>query len=391
MAIIFLVGLALGAVFNKLGLPALVGMLLTGIVLGPHALNVLDPKILSISAELRELALVIILMRAGLSLDLASLIKVGRPAFLMCFVPAVFEMAGAMAFGPLMGLSLLESAIAGAILGAVSPAVVVPRMVRLIEENRGTAKAIPQMILVGSSADDVFVIVVFTSLMALAQGGQVSGAEFLKFPVSIFNGLLVGVVAGWILVALFKHIHMRDSDKVLIMLGVSFLFLELENRLVSYVPMSGLLSIMSMGATIHKTIPAVSTRMSEKFGKLWVGAEVFLFVLIGSMVDVRYAVAAGPVAAVVILGALAFRVAGVAVCMIKTDLTMREVLFCMIAYTPKATVQAVFGAIPMTAGLACGPSVLTIAVLSILITAPLGAVGIDRTQKFLSFDGKQTA
>ena len=392
LAIIFLFGLTLGALFNKLKMPALLGMLLTGIVLGPHALNLLDPKILSISDDLRELALVIILMRAGLSLDLASLKQVGRPAVMMCCVPALFEIAGAIVFGRMIGLSLLDSAIVGAILGAVSPAVVVPRMVKLMDEHRGTAKGIPQMILVGSSADDVFVIVIFTSLLTLAQGGQVSGMEFLKIPEAIALGLVLGVLVGCVLAAFFKRVHMRDTTKVLILLGFSFLFLELEEDLKPYVSMSGLLAIMALGSTIYKRKESLALRLSSKFSKLWVGAEVFLFVLIGAMVDVRYAMHAGVAAAVLIVGALVFRMAGVGVCMIKTKLNLKETAFCMIAYTPKATVQAVLGAMPLAAGLPTGMQILTIAVLAILITAPLGAIGIDATEKrFLTQDEPKAA
>ena len=392
LAIIFLFGLTLGALFNKLKMPALLGMLLTGIVLGPHALNLLDPKILSISNDLRELALVIILMRAGLSLDLSSLKQVGRPAVMMCCVPALFEIAGAIVFGRMIGLSLLDSAIVGAILGAVSPAVVVPRMVKLMDEHRGTAKGIPQMILVGSSADDVFVIVIFTSLLTLAQGGQVSGMEFLKIPEAIALGLVLGVLVGCVLAAFFKRVHMRDTTKVLILLGFSFLFLELEEDLKPYVSMSGLLAIMALGSTIYKRKESLALRLSSKFSKLWVGAEVFLFVLIGAMVDVRYAMHAGVAAAVLIVGALVFRMAGVGVCMIKTKLNLKETAFCMIAYTPKATVQAVLGAMPLAAGLPAGMQILTIAVLAILITAPLGAIGIDATEKlFLTQDEPKAA
>lgn len=392
LAIIFLFGLTLGALFNKLKMPALLGMLLTGIVLGPHALNLLDPKILSISNDLRELALVIILMRAGLSLDLSSLKQVGRPAVMMCCVPALFEIAGAIVFGRMIGLSLLDSAIVGAILGAVSPAVVVPRMVKLMDEHRGTAKGIPQMILVGSSADDVFVIVIFTSLLTLAQGGQVSGTEFLKIPEAIALGLVLGVIVGCLLAAFFKRVHMRDTTKVLILLGFSFLFLELEEDLKPYVSMSGLLAIMALGSTIYKRKESLALRLSSKFSKLWVGAEVFLFVLIGAMVDVRYAMHAGVAAAVLIIGALVFRMAGVGACMIKTKLNLKETAFCMIAYTPKATVQAVLGAMPLAAGLPAGMQILTIAVLAILITAPLGAIGIDATEKrFLTQDAPKAA
>ena len=391
LAIIFLFGLTLGALFDKkLSLPPLLGMLTTGMLLGPNALNLLDDTILSISADLRELALVIILMRAGLSLDLGPLKQVGRPAVMMCCIPALFELGGAMLVGPMIGLTLLESAIVGAILGAVSPAIVVPRMVRLMDEKRGTAKGIPQMILVGSSADDVFVIVLFTSLMTLARGGQVSAIEFLKVPEAIVTGLIAGAVVGCVLAAFFKRVHMRDTTKVLILLGFSFLFLELEKDIKEYVPLSGLLAIMTLGATIFQRKRPLAVRLSEKFSRLWVGAEVFLFVLIGAMVDMRYAAAAGSSAVLLIVGALILRMVGVGVCMIKTKLNMKETVYCMFSYIPKATVQAVLGALPLSAGMPAGMRILTIAVLSILITAPLGAILMDKTEKrFLTLDRQE--
>lgn len=384
LAFIFLLGLILGSIFNKLKLPSLLGMLITGIVLGPYALNVLDPSIVSISADLRQLALVIILTRAGLALDIEDLKKVGRPAILMCFVPACFEIIGIVLLAPkLLGLSILEAAIMGSVLAAVSPAVIVPRMLRLMEESYGTKNSIPQLIMAGASVDDIFVIVLFTSFTSLASGGQVSVASFIEIPISIIVGLVIGILLGFALSKFFKHLHMRDSIKVIILLSVSFLLIALEKLLKQTLPMSGLLAIMSMGATLYKTYSVLAKRLSSKFSKLWAAAEILLFVLVGATVDIRYAVSAGFAVVLVILGALTFRMLGVFVCLLKTKLHPKERLFCMIAYMPKATVQAAIGSIPLSMGLNCGNIVLTAAVLAILITAPFGALGVDLTYKKL--------
>ena len=384
LAFIFLLGLSLGYVFMKLKLPALIGMLLTGIALGPYVLNLLEPSLLSVSVDLRQLALVIILTRAGLALDIKDLMKVGRPALLMCFVPACFEIAGMMLIAPpLLGISLLDAAIMGTVVAAVSPAIIVPKMLHLMDQKYGTSKSIPQLIMAGGSVDDVFVIVMFTAFTGFALGGNISAVSFLQIPVSILSGLVLGVLLGWLLTRYFKRYHMRDSVKVLIILSVSFLLVALERVLKGILPVSGLLAVMALGATLLKNYEVLALRLSAKFSKLWVGAEILLFVLVGATVDIKYAVGAGLSAVVVILFSLLFRMAGVFVCMIKTQLTLKERVFCMIAYLPKATVQAAIGSLPLAMGLPCGKIVLTVAVLAILITAPLGAFGIDMTYKRL--------
>lgn len=384
LAYIFLMGLSLGYIFNKLRLPALLGMLFTGIILGPYALNLLDPSILSISADLRQLALVIILTRAGLALDLDDLKKVGRPALLMCFVPACFEIAGMVLLAPsLLGISVLEAALMGTVIAAVSPAVIVPKMLFLMENKIGTKKSIPQLIMAGASVDDVFVIVLFTAFTGLLSGGEVSSASFLQIPIAIVTGLAAGILLGLVLSIYFKRFHMRDSVKVLILLSISFLLVAMEKLLKGTLPVSGLLAVMGMSATLLKTYGLLAKRLSAKFNKLWVGAEILLFVLVGATVDIKYAVAAGFAAVLLIFGVMIFRLAGVYVSLLETPLTKKERVFCMIAYMPKATVQAAIGSIPLALGLSCGKIVLTVAVLAILITAPLGAFGVDISYKKL--------
>lgn len=384
IALILLTGLLLGSIFSKMKLPSLLGMMIAGIILSPHALNLIDESILNISADLRQIALVIILTRAGLSLDLSDLKKVGRPAVLMSFVPACVEILGAVILAPrLLGITVLEAAIIGSVIAAVSPAVIVPRMIRLIEEGYGKKNSIPQLILAGASVDDVFVIVVFTAFTALASTGEISAVRFLQIPISIVLGIMLGIVVGILLVLFFKMFHMRDSVKLLIILSVSFLLLELQNQLEGIIPVSGLLAIMSLGIVIRQKYDVLAVRLSGKYNKLWVAAEVFLFVLVGATVDLKYAVSAGAGAILLVVGALCFRMLGVAISLIKTKLTKRERVFCMFAYTPKATVQAAIGAIPLTMGLPCGQIVLTVAVLSILITAPFGAICVDNFYKKL--------
>lgn len=384
IALILLLGLLLGSIFSKMRLPGLLGMMIAGIVLSPHAFNLIDKSILSISADLRQIALVIILTRAGLSLDAADLKRAGRPAILMCFVPACTEITGTIILAPiLLGVTVLEAAIIGSVIAAVSPAVIVPRMIKLIDEGYGKNHSIPQLLLAGASVDDVFVIVVFTALISLASIGTVSAISFLQIPVSILTGIGTGTAMGSILVIFFKKFHMRDSVKILIILSFSFLLLELQNRLEGMIPISGLLAIMSLGIVMKQKYSVLAERLSGKYNKLWVAAEVFLFVLVGATVDLKYAAAAGIFAVLLVTGALVFRMSGVAMSLIKTRLTRKEKLFCMIAYTPKATVQAAIGTIPFTMGLACGQTVLTVAVLSILITAPFGAVCIDNLYKKL--------
>ena len=384
IAIILLLGLVTGWLFSKVKLPSLLGMILIGIILSPYCLNMIDESILMISGDLRQIALVIILTRAGLSLNISDLKKVGRPAVLMCFLPACVEMVGTIFFAPvLLGVSVLEAAVIGSVIAAVSPAVIVPRMIKLIEEGYGQEKSIPQLILAGASVDDVFVIVVFTAFTTLAATGEISASNFFQIPVSIALGVLLGCAVGMILVSFFRKYHMRDSVKILIILSVSFLLLEIQNRLEGVIPVSGLLAIMSMGIIINQKYSVLAKRLSVKYNKLWLGAEIFLFVLVGVAVDLKYAMAAGVAVIVLIVLALLFRMTGVAVSLIRTKLTKRERVFCMIAYTPKATVQAAIGTIPMTMGLECGSIVLTVAVVSILITAPFGAICVDNMYKKL--------
>ena len=390
LSLIFLVGLAMGAICQKLKMPRIIGMLVTGIVLGPYVLDFLDPSILSISSELRKLALIIILLKAGLSLDLKDLKKAGRPAILMSFVPATCEIAGYILFAPLLlGINRIEAAVMGAVLGAVSPAVVIPRMVMLMEEKYGTKKAIPQMIMAGASCDDIFVIVLFTTFLSMAHGGSADIIDFVNIPVSIVLGILLGAVTGYGLYLFFEtsyaHKHcVRNSTKVIIVLGFSMLLVSVEGWLEGKVSVSGLLAVVSMACVIKiKSTAFVSKRLSEKFGKLWIAAEVVLFVLVGAAVDIRYTLSAGIAAVFMIFIALIFRTAGVLICTIKTKLNMKERVFCVIAYLPKATVQAAIGSVPLAAGLACGKIILSVAVLAIIITAPLGALGIDNTYKKL--------
>ena len=388
LAIIFLVGLSAAAIFEKIGLPRIIGMLGVGIAISPYVLDLLDEKILGISSELRQIALIIILVRAGLTLNLADLKKVGRPAVMMSFVPACFEIVGYVLLAPvLFGVTRIEAAVMGAVLSAVSPAVVVPRMVRLIEEKVGTKKSIPQMILAGASCDDIFVIVLFSTFVTMAQGGSAKATDFLNIPVSILLGVALGAAAGAVLFLTFETAYkhgskIRNSAKVIIILGTAFLLMSVETLAKPYVAVSGLLAVVAMACVIKlKGEKSVSLRLSEKFGKLWIGAECLLFVLVGAAVDVRYTLTAGASAVGMIFAALVFRAVGVCLCMIGTELNAKERAFCVIAYLPKATVQAAIGSVPLYLGLPCGKIVLSVAVLAILMTAPLGAIGIDRTCK----------
>lgn len=384
IAVILLTGLLVGWLFLKIKLPSLLGMIIVGIILSPHCLDLVDKSILNISGDLRQIALVIILTRAGLSLNISDLKKVGRPAILMCFVPACVEMIGTIIFAPLLlGVTYIEAAIIGSVIAAVSPAVIVPRMIRLMEEGYGKDKSIPQLILAGASVDDVFVIVVFTAFTTLASTGNMSVSSFLQIPISIILGIMLGCVVGIILVWFFKKWHMRDSVKVLIIISISFLLLEVQSRLEGVVSVSGLLAIMSMGIMINQKYEVLAKRLSVKYNKMWLGAEVFLFVLVGIAVDIKYAVNAGVVVVGLVVIALIFRMVGVGLSLVKTDLTNKERMFCAIAYTPKATVQAAIGTIPLAMGLACGEMVLTVAVVAILLTAPFGALCVDSLYKKL--------
>lgn len=390
LAFVFLAGLAAAALCQKIKLPRIIGMLFVGILLGPYALNLLDESILSISPDLRQMALVIILIKAGLSLNLTDLKQVGRPALLMSCLPATFEIVGYTLLAPVIfGLSWVEGAVMGAVLGAVSPAVVVPRMVSLMEGRWGTQKSIPQMILAGASMDDVYVIVLFSTFAGMAQGGSPSLGSFLTIPVSILLGLAVGGGAGVLLAQFFEanYAHknpIRNSTKVIIILGLAFLLLAVEDWLEGIVPFSGILAVTALACGVHLKAPKpVSDRLAQKFGKLWLAAEVILFVLVGAAVDIRYTLEAGAGAVAIIFAALAIRALGVTLATAGTALNKKERLFCVIAYLPKATVQAAMGSVPLAMGLSCGKLVLSVAVLAILITAPLGAFGMDATYRRL--------
>lgn len=391
LALIFLAGLVLASIFHKVKLPRIVGMLLAGILMGPYVLDLLDPSILGISADLRQMALVIILIKAGLSLNFEDLKKVGRPAILMSFLPALFEILAYVLFAPfVLHIDHVEAAVMGAVLGAVSPAVVVPRMVQLMDEGYGTDKGIPQMILAGASLDDVFVIVLFSTFVGMAQGNGAQLAEFIDIPISVALGVLLGAAVGFAVAWFFEwsYTHqsqIRNSIKVILVLSVSFLLLAVEDWLDGIVAVSGLLAIMSMAMVLAmRSDPRVTGRMQEKYGKLWLAAEVILFVLVGAAVDIRYTLGAGSGAVLMIGAGLLFRCAGVWLCALGTNLNRKERFYCVIAYLPKATVQAAIGSVPLALGLPCGNIVLSVAVLSILLTAPLGAIGMDMSyQKLL--------
>lgn len=390
LAFTFLAGLAAAALCQRIKLPRIIGMLCVGILLGPYVLNLLDDSILSVSADLRKMALVIILLKAGLSLNLGDLKQVGRPALLMSCLPATFEIAAYTLLAPaILGVSRVEGAVMGAVLSAVSPAVVVPRMVSLIERGWGTKKSIPQMILAGASMDDVYVIVLFSTFVGMAQGGAPGAADLIRIPVSILLGIAVGGTVGWLMALFFeacyaRQSYIRNSTKVIIILGAAFLLLAVEDWLEGIVPFSGLLAVTAMACGVHLKCPEpVSNRLSQKFGKLWLGAEIILFVLVGAAVDIRYTLEAGLGAVVMIFAALAVRALGVTLAVLGTALNKKERLFCTIAYLPKATVQAAIGSVPLALGLPCGKLVLSVAVLAILITAPLGALGIDTSYQRL--------
>lgn len=381
LCVIMLSGLFLGWICKKIRFPSLFGMIIAGIIIGPYALNLIDRSVLDVSSDIRRIALIVILIRAGLKLDLLDLKKVGRPAVLMCFVPACFEIIGMVVLAPmLLKISVLDAAIMGAVIGAVSPAVIVPRMIKLIDEGYGTDKGIPQMILAGASVDDVFVIVMFTTFTGLAQGGEISILRFVNIPVSIVTGIIVGLVAGFLFVKWFSKINIRATVKAIIVLSVSFALSTFEDSF-KMVPFASLIAIMAIGIGIKKWGSHYAKELSGKYDKMWAVAEIFLFVLVGASVAIDSAVSAGVSAIILVLGVLVFRMVGVFVCILGTKLSMNEKLFCMIAYTPKATVQAAIGGLPLAIGLPCGQIVLTVSVIAILLTAPLGAFGIDLTYK----------
>lgn len=380
LALIILFGLLSRSILGKIHLPYIIGMLFVGILLGPFGFNILATQLTNISGDIREIALIIILMKAGLSLDLQDLKKVGRPAIMLCFVPASFEIISYLLFAPkLMGISIIEAGIIGSIMGAVSPAVVVPAMTKLIDEKRGTNKAIPQMMLAGSSADDVYCIVIFTALSGLAQGGNIHATSFLRVPISIITGIGLGVLVGIFIVIFFRKFHMRDTVKVLVLLSIAFLFITLEKTIENIVPISGLLAIVSLGLIIKAQHPILANRIIPKFSKLWVGAEILLFVLVGALVNINYISTAGINVIFMLFIGLSFRTVGTYISTTKTGLTHKEQLFCLVSELPKATVQAAMGGIPLAMGLGVGELALTFAVIGIVITAPLGSFLINFT------------
>ncbi|MDN6296187.1 MAG: cation:proton antiporter [Alkalibacterium sp.] len=384
IALVFLVGMFLGWLFKKLGLPSLVGMIITGILLGPYAFNALDDSLLTISADLRQMALVIILFRAGLSLKLDDFKKMGSSAIFMSFVPALFEIIGVLLLGSILfDLSLVELAVMGSVLAAVSPAVVVPSMLHVIEEGYGQEKRVPQLILAGASMDDIFVVVLFSSFLALALGGDFSAMNILEIPLAIIMGIIIGSITGWFAQRFYRRFHMRDTSKVIMLLSLSFLLLEFEELIAHFLPFSGLLAIMALGLTINQFYPKLAHRLALKYNKLWTAAQILLFVLVGASVDITYALKAGVPALLLIIGALVIRMVGVLISLLPSSLDKKEKLFAMISFTPKATVQAAIGGIPLAMGLERGQLILTVAVLAILITAPLGSFAIEQTYKKL--------
>lgn len=384
LSLILIIGFSLSGIFKRLNLPGLLGMILTGIILGPYTLNLISEDILNISSELRQIALIVILMRAGLTVDINDLKKVGRPAILMCFIPATMEILAITFLGHMLfNISYLEAAILGSVLAAVSPAVVVPRMISLIENGYGKTKSIPQIIMAGASVDDIYVIVLFTSFLGMYSGDKFELSSLISVPISIISGIALGILSGILMVKIFKKIHMRDTIKVLIILSVSFLFVSLETFIKPYFAISGLLAVMALGGTILKTYEKLAARLTVKFSKIWVGSEILLFVLVGASVNLSYVSKSGISAVVLILVALCFRLLGVMIALLGTSLDSKEKLFCAIAYLPKATVQAAIGSVPLASGVTSGELILSVAVIAILITAPLGAIGVDKTYKHL--------
>lgn len=384
IGLIIIVGLSLGWLFSKVHLPRIIGMLGAGILLGPYFLNLLDPSVIDISGDLRKIALIIIIAKAGLSLDVSDLKRIGRPAVMLCFIPATFELLAFVLFAPsIMGVTVLQAAILGAVMGAVSPAVTIPRLTKMIDDGYGVKKGIPQMLIAGASADDVYVIVIFSTLVGLEAGGTVNFINFLKIPMEILLGAVLGVIVGLLLSLYFKKIHIRDSLKITIIMALNMLLYWLEG----IAPVSGLLAVMAMGITVNMKIPVVAKRLSMKFSKLWVAAEIFLFVLVGSTVNIGYVTEAGLGMIAMLLIGLLFREAGTLLSICGTGLNFKEIVFCLISQLPKATVQAAIGGVPLAMGLGCGNIVLTMAVISIVITAPLGALGMDATaHKFITKD-----
>jgi NhaP-type Na+/H+ or K+/H+ antiporter len=378
VALIFTIGLLLGELFGKIRLPKFLGMILTGIVLS----SFISPEIYAISEDLRKIALIVILLRAGLNLDITDLKKIGLPAILMSFIPATLEIGAVVIFAPILfDVSYLEAAILGSVLAAVSPAVVVPRMIKLINERYGYKKRIPHLIMASASVDDIYVIVLFTSFISMYQSNSFTASSLILIPVAIIIGIVVGIIIGFLLSKLFHLLRVRDTIKVLIIIAVGIYIVVFEDAINTVVPFSALLSVMVLGITFLHQSEERALRLREKYDKVWVFAELVLFTLIGAEVDMTVAFTVGLTALLLLLIELVFRIFGVFLSTIKTDLTKKEKLFTGISYLPKATVQAAIGAIPYSLGIPSGELILAVAVLSIIVTAPIGALGIDLTYK----------
>ncbi len=378
IALIIVFGLCADYLFTKLKLPGLVGMLFVGIFCGPYVLNLISPDMMRVSGDFRKIALIVILLRAGFELRRDTLNRIGRAAITMSAVPALFEMAGIILIAPtLLHISILEAAILGAVLSAVSPAVVVPLMIDFMDRGRGTRKGIPTLILAASSVDDVFVIVLFTIFLGMYGGGEVNlWVKLGEIPVSIGLGILVGLVPGYFLYWLFNRYDWRPPRRTLVVLGIAILLTWLEKILEPRVPVASLLGVMAIGFIILEKSEPIAHIISQKLKNLWVFAELLLFVLVAAQVNVHVVWKAGLAGTAVIMGGLVFRSIGTYVSLFGTGFSWREKLFCVVAYLPKATVQAAIGAVPLAAGVASGEVILAVAVLSILLTAPLGAIGI---------------
>lgn len=391
--LIIIFGLIFGFFCKKLKIPALIGMLFTGIILGPNVLNLIDSKTLNISSELRQIALIVILIKAGLSLDISDLKRIGKSAILLSFLPASFEILAYFIFARIFfKIRSVDALLMGSVLAAVSPAVVVPRMVKLIEEKRGVEKSIPQMILAGASCDDIFVLVLFSSFLSMAKGEDVSLISLANVPISIILGIIVGAIIGYILYIVFEFFYkkgdiIRNSTKLIIILAISFLLVAMENLLKDKIAFSSLLAIIAMSCVFKiKANDEVSSRLSEKFGKLWIFAEVLLFVLVGAEVNILYITKLGFISIIMIFLALIIRSLGTLLSISTSNLNKKEKLFTVFSYMPKATVQAAIGAVPLANGLSSGEIILSMAVLGILITAPIGAIFIDNfNQKLLDW------
>jgi NhaP-type Na+/H+ or K+/H+ antiporter len=378
LGIIVILGMGMNYLFTKLKLPGLLGMLILGIILGPHSLNLLDKDLMVVSADFRKIALIIILLRAGLGISREALNKVGKTATLMGCIPGIVEgFAIAFVSTKILGFSFIEGGILGFIVAAVSPAVVVPSMLVLNEYKLGSEKSIPTLILAGASLDDIFAITIFSTFLGLYSGSHINiGIELLNIPVSIVLGIVIGIISGLVLVKLFKSHNIRDTKKVLIILGVAISLTALETALKSKIEIAGLLGVMTIGFIIIEKLPAVAKRLASKFNKIWVLAEILLFVLVGAQVNVSVALQSGISGLIIILMGLIARCIGVMIATTGSGLNTKEKLFCAIAYVPKATVQAAIGSVPLAFGVASGEVILAIAVLAILVTAPMGAIGI---------------